>query len=428
MGKIEDKLLTVEEERNLGKIIKESVNPLEVKQAIDTLVERNIRLVRNIAIRYHSTELSPEDLEGEGYIGLMDAVKTFDYAKRYRFSTHATPIIKHRIIDALRRTKSISKTDDEGQKERHRLDSLDTPLYEEEEKTPHDVIRDESKKPPIENLIKEEEREQLINTLTMLKPKEREVLVGKRKGSSDKKIAEKLRISTERVKQLRRKGIRKVQCLTRGEDLRGEVEKAGILDLVILALEESGVLPFEESTVKERIGDKALVELVTNIEKEEELVKNNEDWTESQKEDELMFLRGLKLMFQKSYNGVKELKMRGDHIFFPPKTKPRRENVFKAATYLMAIFNETFGTPRWDLIERIISAYCPEVFRGGNIESWYRNLEKKSFNIKEMEKFKGAPRYNRDKMGQYLLDNLKKELQRRSEVRRENGRTESPPG
>jgi hypothetical protein len=43
------------------------------------------------------------------------AVKNFDYAKGYKFSTYATPIIKNKIIDALRKTEGILKTDEKGE-------------------------------------------------------------------------------------------------------------------------------------------------------------------------------------------------------------------------------------------------------------------------------------------------------------------------
>ena len=91
---------------------------------------------------------------------------------------------------------------------------------------------------------------------------------------------------------------------------------------------------------------------------------------------------------------------RRSHIF-PPKTKPRREDVFEAVTYLKAIFNEAFGSPRWDLIERIISSYCEEVLKGGNIESWYYNREKQDF------KYWTIDGEDREK---FILDGLKKEF------------------
>jgi hypothetical protein len=93
--------------------------------------------------------------------------------------------------------------------------------------------------------------------------------------------------------------------------------------------------------------------------------------------------------------------MRGGHIFYPAKTKPRRDHIFEAVLYLRAIFTETFGEPRWDLIERIIGLYCEEVFKGGNIESWYYYGETKDFNFWLMK------RKEREK---FFFQNLKKEF------------------
>ncbi len=148
----------------------------------------------------------------------------------------------------------------------------------------------------------------------------------------------------------------------------------------------------EEFKVEEKIGDKALKELLLNLKKEEECIKNNEMLTEKDKEQELKNYENLRFMLQRIYNQIKELKMQGDHIFWPSKTKPKRDNVFEAVTYFRAIFKETFGEYRWDLIEEIIMAYCPEVFKGGNIESWYYKRKKEDFKywpmkVEDREKF-----------------------------------------
>ncbi len=60
-----------------------------------------MRLVINIAKRYHSALVPFEDLVQEGAIGLVTACQRFDPARGYRFSTYATHWIKQAISRAI---------------------------------------------------------------------------------------------------------------------------------------------------------------------------------------------------------------------------------------------------------------------------------------------------------------------------------------
>lgn len=72
-------------------------------EARNTLVERNLSLVPwyiNKFVRYKG-DLSLEDLEGHGYLGLIEAAKTFR-PSRGKFSTHATWRIRQHISRAIK--------------------------------------------------------------------------------------------------------------------------------------------------------------------------------------------------------------------------------------------------------------------------------------------------------------------------------------
>jgi RNA polymerase primary sigma factor len=71
------------------------------KSARERLIRANARLVISVAKKYIGRGLSFLDLIQEGNIGLMRAVKNFDYRLGYKFSTYATWWIRQAITRAL---------------------------------------------------------------------------------------------------------------------------------------------------------------------------------------------------------------------------------------------------------------------------------------------------------------------------------------
>ncbi len=89
-------LLTEEEKMELLIRVKQGD-----KRARDIMVEKNLRLVIKIAIKYQGRGLEISDLIQEGSIGLMKSIDRFDLKKGCRFSTYATWWIRQAIVRAI---------------------------------------------------------------------------------------------------------------------------------------------------------------------------------------------------------------------------------------------------------------------------------------------------------------------------------------
>lgn len=89
-------LLTAEEELALAKEIVAGNN-----EARKAMIEKNLRLVINIAKHYLNRGLSLEDLVEEGNIGLIIATDKFDPSKGFRFATYATWWIRQAVERAV---------------------------------------------------------------------------------------------------------------------------------------------------------------------------------------------------------------------------------------------------------------------------------------------------------------------------------------
>ena len=89
-------LKTKEEEVELAKRVAEGD-----QDAVDELVQCNLKLVVSIAKHYTNRGMDLLDLIQEGNLGLIKAIKKFDYEKGFKFSTYATWWIRQAITRAL---------------------------------------------------------------------------------------------------------------------------------------------------------------------------------------------------------------------------------------------------------------------------------------------------------------------------------------
>ena len=96
------KVMTPERERELAEMMKSENLTASKKAEIEKeLLVGNLRFVITVAKQYQNQGLDFPDLIAEGNLGLLKAIKNFDWSKNLRFISYAVWWVKQSIIQSL---------------------------------------------------------------------------------------------------------------------------------------------------------------------------------------------------------------------------------------------------------------------------------------------------------------------------------------
>ncbi len=196
----------------------------------DRLILENLPLVKKVASKIYyrlpKGDIEFDDLVNVGVIGLIKAIERYDKDKA-KFSTYAYIKIRGEILDYLRSLDIVPRTIRDKIKKEPPIEegkpvplsntavmvSIEKALSSDESLKIVDTLVSD-KNTPEEEVIKEDQKEKLLEAIELLNEKEKKVLQMLYFEEKDlKTVAQELDISVSRVSQIKHEAIKKLKNL-----------------------------------------------------------------------------------------------------------------------------------------------------------------------------------------------------------------------
>jgi len=234
--------------------------------AKDRLVAANLRFVVNVAKKYQNQGMALDDLISEGNIGLINAIERFDVDKGYHFISYAVWWIRQSILKSIcEKSRSIrlplNRANELVQIEKMRKEmfsekgmepedrelarrlgmneaqvrdlldisremiSLETPVYTDRDASVlSDFLEDGNHPSPEVQTLQGSLKSDLNDALETLSDKESKILelrfgLNDKQPLSLKEIGEKFNLTKERIRQIEKKALQKLQMPSEEREL-----------------------------------------------------------------------------------------------------------------------------------------------------------------------------------------------------------------
>ncbi len=252
--------LDPEEEIRLAKLVREGD-----REALNQLINANLKFVVSVANKYRVTGIPLEDLINEGNIGLVKAAHRFDETRGFKFISYAVWWIRQSILQFIADqgrvvrlpanvANAVTKMKRRTEELEHSLErmptmeelaevmeitkqeaeqlvqfntrslSTDQPLGNDQKTSLRDLLKADDSRPEAQ-IMKESLTEEIKRVLKTIPKREAKIIeyyfgIEMDRPLTLEEIGEELELTRERVRQLKERAIKRLQHATRAHPLR----------------------------------------------------------------------------------------------------------------------------------------------------------------------------------------------------------------